>query len=136
MKIRHKRPDHKNALSILYAAEREMTFTLSLQPTPESARTIIRNIYECFRMLGDALLVSKGIASDDHVLPMQTLLQLHVKTNRPIQLIDSLRKLRHHINYYGYTPKTEELHDVISIAQACFQPLLKEVKKTITTPLS
>ena len=61
--MRYKRPDKKNALSIINAAEREMKFTLSLKLTEESGSTIVRNIYECFRMIGDALLVLKGMSS-------------------------------------------------------------------------
>ncbi|MCK5233583.1 MAG: hypothetical protein KAJ91_02085 [Candidatus Aenigmarchaeota archaeon] len=68
--MRYKKPDRKNALSIINAAEMEMSFTLSLKPTEESAPTIVRNIYECFRMLGDALLVVDGIESEDHLMPI------------------------------------------------------------------
>ena len=129
MRIKH--PDKKNALSIVHAAERELAFTLKIAVTDESAFTIIRNIYECFRMLGDALLVAKGFESQDHVEPMRELQNTQVKTDRPLKLIDTLRKLRHDINYYGYTPSKIEADDAISIAHACFPQLLKFVKKEI-----
>ena len=61
--LRYKRPDHKNALSIIEAAKRDLNFTLSIKFSDESGATIVRNIYESFRMLGDALLVAKGIKS-------------------------------------------------------------------------
>jgi len=57
--MRYKRPDKKNALSLAEAAQRELNFTLKLELNEESASTIIRNIYESFRMLGDAILVSQ-----------------------------------------------------------------------------
>ncbi|MEK6847269.1 MAG: hypothetical protein AABY16_03825, partial [Nanoarchaeota archaeon] len=60
---RIKHPDKKNALSIIQSAEKELKYTLTLPITEESAFNIIRNIYECFRMLGDAKLISKGIVS-------------------------------------------------------------------------
>ena len=129
--MRYKRPDKKNALSIIGAAEREMRFTLSMKPTEDSGPTIIRNIYECFRMLGDALLVSKGIKSTDHITPIKELLEVKVETTRPINLIDNLRRLRHNINYYGYKPKLIEVEDVLSVAKSIFQPLLKTVKKKL-----
>lgn len=131
MTIRYKRPDKKNAQSILSAAKRDITFTLNLKPSDESAATIIRNVYESFRMLGDALLVAKGIESEDHVTPIKELLKLHVTTSRPIYLIENLRKLRHNINYYGYSPTLIESEDVISIAKSCFEPLLKAVRKEV-----
>lgn len=127
MTIRYKRPDRKNALSILDAAKKDMEFTLSLSPTEEAGSTIIRNIYECFRMLGDAVLVAKGIESIDHIMPIKELLKLRVATSRPINLIDNLRRLRHNINYYGYSPKLVEIEDAVSIAKSCFKPLFKEV---------
>lgn len=127
--MRYKRPDTKNALSIIDAAEREMTFTLSLKPTDESASTIVRNIYENFRMLGDAILLSKGIESEDHLAPIHELITLKIETERPLNIIDNLRRLRHNINYYGYRPNLSEVQDVISIAKTLFQPILKEIKK-------
>lgn len=132
MTIRYKRPDKKNALSIVNAAKKDMKFTLTLEPTGESGATIVRNIYECFRMLGDSLLVAKGIESEDHITPIKELLKLQVSTNRPISLIENLRKLRHNINYYGYSPKLIEVEDVISLAKSCFNPLLEEVLRQIS----
>ena len=129
MNNRVTRPDKKNALSIINAAEREMKFTLKQEVNEESAFNIIRNIYESFRMLGDALLVSKGIVSKDHVEQIKELETVQVSTARPIKLIDSLRKLRHNINYYGYIPTRAEAEDAISISHACFNPLLNWIKK-------
>lgn len=127
--MRHRRPDKKNAQSLLEAAKREMDFTLSIQPSEASASTIIRNIYECFRMLGDVLLLIKGIESEDHITPINELLSIKVETKRPILLIGSLRTLRHNINYNGYKPCIAELNDVLSIAKECFMPLYSEIKK-------
>ncbi len=128
MNQRIKHPDRKNALSILQAAEREMQYTLKLQVTDESAFNIIRNVYECFRMLGDASLVSKGFISQDHIEQIKELEGIPIKTERPIKIIDTLRKLRHNINYYGYIPSKAEAEDAISIAKACFNPLLEFIK--------
>jgi hypothetical protein len=125
--MRYRRPDKKNALSIIEAAKREMAFTLTLEPTQDSGSTIVRNIYECFRMLGDAILASKGIESGDHIMPITVLLNIKADTNRPIQVIDSLRRLRHNINYYGYRPNLDETNDAISIAESCFEPLSSAV---------
>ena len=128
---RIKHYDKKNALSIIIAAEREMQFTLKQEISEESAFNIIRNIYECFRMLGDANLISKGIVSQNHIEQIKELESLEVKTERPIKLVDSLRKLRHNINYYGYIPKKIEAQDAVSIAQSCFYHLLNAVKKNL-----
>ncbi len=131
MEIRYKRPDSKNALSILNSVKIDMEFTLSLKLDKKSSSTIVRNIYECFRMLGDAILISKGIESTDHIRPIVELTNLKVKTSRPINVINNIRVLRHNINYYGYSPTIIEARDVISIANSCFKPLLSEVSKII-----
>jgi len=129
--MRYKRPDSKNALSIVEAAKREIKYTLSIKLTEESGSTIIRNIYESFRMLGDSLLVKKGIVSQDHLEPIKELLKLQVSTPRPINLIENLRILRHNINYYGYQPKIDEVKDVLSFAESSFEIIYNQVLKII-----
>ncbi|MEK6974688.1 MAG: hypothetical protein AABW41_05640 [Nanoarchaeota archaeon] len=129
MKI--KRPDSKNALSLIVESEREMKFTLTIALNEDSTSTIVRNIYECFRMLGEAVLINKGFESKDHVESINALLKINVVTIRPINVIDNLRRLRHNINYYGYHPTIAETKDAIDIANSCFNPLLSYIKKTI-----
>lgn len=129
--MRYKRPDKKNALSILEASERDMKYTDTLEISEQSGPTIVRNVYECFRMLGDSLLVAKGIEAEDHITPINELIKLKVNTDRPINLIDNLRRLRHNINYYGYKPKMDEVNEVKAVAKCFFEPILKEVRKKI-----
>ena len=130
--MRYKRPDKKNALSLLEAARNDLDFTFTIKISEDSGSTIIRNIHNSFRMIGDSLLVSKGIEPTDHITPIKELLKLNVKTSRPINLIDSIRRLRNNINYYGYRPKLNEVEDAVSIAKTCFQPMYKEVKKIVS----
>src|SRR3989344_1573177 len=112
--MRYKRPDLKNANSILNSAKETMDFTLSLDINESSGSTIARNIYECFRMLGDAILVKKGISSEDHLLPIREVAAVKINSERPIAAIETLRLLRHNINYYGYLPNVAEVRDAIS----------------------
>ena len=128
---RYKKPDVKNALSILEAAKREMDYTFSLKVDEAGGSTIIRNVYESFRMLGDALLVKKGIKSQDHLAPLQELVRINVETRRPIGLIETLRLLRHNINYYGYKPKIIEVEDILDFARAVFPMAFREVKRLV-----
>ena len=128
---RQKHPDKKNAASILEAASQQMKYTLTLESNDFSAFNIIRNIYECFRMLGDALLITQGTESEDHLAPIHELMKIKVETPRSITLVDHLRRMRHNINYYGYTPKKEEADDAISLAKACFELLLNTIKREI-----
>lgn len=131
MTIRYKRPDNKDALSLLESARREMKYTLTIPLTEESGATIIRNIYECFRMLGDSLLVKQGIESQYHIMPINELMKIKISILRPINLIDNLRRLRHNVNYYGYKPKLEEVRDFLDFAKKCFVSISKEVGRII-----
>ena len=132
MSIRYKRPDKKNALSILQAAKKEIKFTLKLELNEESASTIVRNIYEAFRMLGDALLVFQGIKSEDHLAPIKELMKIKVVTSRPLAALDNYRILRHNINYYGYSPTIREVEDLIDFTKKCFEPAYQVVLKEIS----
>jgi len=129
--MRIKRPDAKNALSIIESSKRQMNFTLSIKISSESSETIIRNIYGCYRMLGDALLVKEGIESQDHLEPLNELSKLKLATSRPINIIEALRLLRHNINYYGYKPKIEEVEYAVNFAKDSFDEVYKEVLKII-----
>lgn len=127
MTIRYRRPDHKNALSLLQACRREMRYTRTIAVSADSAPTIVRNVYESFHMLSEALMTVRGKEAIDHAEALRELLALKVKTGRPIALIDNLRQLRHNVNYYGYSPSEDEAEDALSIAEACFEPLFDAV---------
>ena len=127
--MRIKRPDSKNALSLVEEAEREMKFILTIKLNEDSSSTIVRNIYESFRMLGNALLAIKGLESKDHKDSINAILTLNINTKRPLNTLDNLRRLRHNINYYGYHPTIAETKDVIDIANSCFRPVLEAVKR-------
>ena len=129
--IRFKHHDPKNAESILNASIKQMNYTLTLEITNDSSFNIIRNIYECFRMLGDVLLVSKGRVSEDHIEQIKALENLQVKLERPIKIVDNLRKMRHNINYYGYNPEKIEAEDAVNFSKSCFQPLAEAVRKNL-----
>lgn len=128
---RIKHSDKKNAESIIEASIKQMSYTLKLESNDESAFNIIRNIYECFRMLGDALLVSRGLVSEEHIEQIIAIENMNLKTARPIKLIDSLRRMRHNINYYGFSPKKNDADDAVSFAKLCFNQVVNAVKKEI-----
>lgn len=132
--IRKRTPDKTKARSMVEAAVIEMKFIRTLKVSRESGATIIRGIYEDFRMLGDALLFIKGkeaIGPDHHNEMINELFTLNVKTKRPIRILNNLKSLRNNINYRGYIPTVEEVNDSLSIAEDCFEPILKEVKKEL-----
>lgn len=127
--MRHKIPDKEKAKSLIASAKKDYEYTLMLGVNDNSANTIIRNIYESFRMLGEALLILKGIGFTDHIECINELINLDIKTKRNVQILDYLRRTRHGINYYGYIAKKEEAEEVLSIAKDFFMEFYKEVEK-------
>ena len=97
----NKFPDKDRARSLMQNSIRDMKYTLTLNISEESANTIVRNIYESFRMLGEAILLKKGIRPIDHINSIDEILKLELKTSNPLNILENLRRLRHNINYYG-----------------------------------
>ena len=114
------RIDIQKARSLLSAAKRDYEFTLTITPSPQSSATIIRNVYESFRMLGEAKLALSGIKSADHSMQIQELIRLPVDTKRPLQALQEIKRIRHSINYDGYEPRVTQAEDALDIARACF----------------
>ena len=132
MEVRYKIPDKKKALDLIESAKKEIEFTFSLLVNDKSSNTIVKNIYESFRMLGEASLINRGIEPQDHVICISELLDFNVSTLRPLNLIEKLRKLRHNINYNGYRADVEEAKESLSIAKSCFKVLFNEINQNIT----
>ncbi len=132
--IRKRTPDKFKAQSMIRAAEVEIGFIVKLEPSTESASTIVRGVYESFRMLGDAFLLIHGkeaSGTDHHVEMINELFTLKVATKRPIQVIINLKNLRNKVNYHGYIPTIEEAKDALSIVDSCFEPVIKKIKEEI-----
>jgi uncharacterized protein (UPF0332 family) len=118
-------------MSILAASRKDMEYTKTIIVNGASASTIIRNVYESFRMLGDALCVARGKESKDHITSIEEIYTIRADTPRPLRTIDNQRQLRHNINYYGYQPTMAEAEDVMSFARSCFDILAKAIEKDI-----
>jgi len=131
--MREKIPDKNKALSLILSAEKDMLYTLRLEISDEAANTIIRNVYECFRMLGEALLIGRGIETSDHIMMINEIINLKIETSRSLFILDNLRRLRHNINYYAYRANKEEAKNFISLAKSDFSNIFIKVKEIIET---
>lgn len=128
--IRRRVPDKFKAKSLLESAKLEMKFIKTLEVSTESGSTIVGRTYENFRRLGEALMLIRGKEAKgpgQHRTIINELLTLKVETTRPIQVLRNLKKIREDINYNGYIPNMAEIEDVLSITNACFNPILKEI---------
>ena len=126
-----KQPDKQRAKSLVESSLNDIKFILKISPKEESANIIVRNIYESFRMLGESLLLKKGIKKIDHANSINELIRLNLNTKKPLNLLANLMRLLHNINYNGYKANIFEAKETIILAKSCYLPLLDEVKKTI-----
>lgn len=131
MTLRTVQPDKKRAASMIEAAEREMDYVVHQAMKAEAAATLVRAMYECFRMVGDALLLARGFEAKDHHVMIDEVLHMDVETPQPLVVLDRLRRTRMKINYEGYFPTKEELDDFHSFSRACWQPVLTAAKKRL-----
>ena len=132
MSARFKQPDKKSAVSMVESAMRDMEFTLTLPVSEASGSTVVRNIYECFRMLGEALLIAKGEIVKGHEPHIKAFLSFPgVPTSRPPQSIENIQNLRNSINYYGYHPQVIEVEEAVKFAEACFTPYAQAIRKSL-----
>ncbi len=132
--IRLRTPDKAKAKSMVFAAELDMDFISGLPVTIKSAQSIIRGIYENFRILGDALLTAQGFKTsgiDHHTQMIDALIRLDIKTARPLVLLKELKKMRHQINYNGYVPTENDAKYVVELKATFWADVLSEVKKQI-----
>lgn len=120
-------PDKRKAESFVLMAKRDLETVFQMTQFKYYNNLVIRNIYECFRMLGEALLLSKGIKSSDHILPINELISFSEKSGRNLIILDTLRRLRHNINYYAYSAKQEEALEAIRIAKDNFNFLADKI---------
>jgi len=130
--MREKKPDKKRALALLNAARNDIEFTLSLKITDESSPTIVRNIYESFRMLGEALLIAKGFESSVHQDALKELYNLNAEMERPVRIIENLKTIRDNINYRGYLATKKDANEAVSIAKDLFNPIYIAAEKAIS----
>lgn len=129
MELRKKKPDFEKAKSLISVAESDMNFTFKLKISEESANTIVRNVYECFRMLGEALLAAEGFEGADHVACIQRILKLDINSKISLNFLEALRKIRHNVNYYGYKTGIVEAEEAVAFSREGFGKIIKKIRE-------
>jgi len=114
---------------MLENAKEDIKFTLKLKISKDSCNTIIRNIYEDFRILGEAVLLSKGIKSFDHKAMIEELIKLD--NDAHLLFLNTIKEIRHKINHKGYSSAITEAKDAIDFAEKHFNDIYEKVKNEI-----
>lgn len=129
--MREKKPDKPRAMSLLKASRNDIKFTLSIEITKESSPTIVRNIYESFRRLGEAILIARGFESSVHAEALNELFTLKANTKRPVRIIENLKGIRDNINYRGYEASINDAKEAAEIAKDLFKDISKAAEDRI-----
>jgi hypothetical protein len=129
--MREKFSDKKNALSLIESSKKDLEFTFTLKVSEDSANTIIRNVYESFRILGEALLIYRGISTSDHIEMINEIINLRINSSRPLNILDNLRRLRHNINYYAYRASKEEAQNILDFAKENYILIFDKINNII-----
>ncbi len=132
--MREKKPDLFRALSLLKAARIRHDFCMGLVVSDESASTIVSEIYESFRMQGEALLIAEGkesIGSESHTFVMNALIALRPSSQRPAQVLLNLKDIRNKMNYKGYIALAGEATEAKDIATSLFNALESQIKTQV-----
>lgn len=87
---------------------------------PRNNRLIVRNVYECMRMVGQALFLVDGTQESKHEACIWRLCGEDKEA-------DKLRYLRHAVNYQGYTPSSDETAQAIDTAKRLMKSGLEEI---------
>ncbi len=127
-------PNPAKAQSLLLAAEHQVSYSKTIAVSEEATPIIIKEIYDSFLMTGEALMLLRGKHAQSkghHRIILNELITLPINTSRPLENLKTLQELRRKILYDGYHPTITEAHDVLSLADACFPPLLEAVKKEV-----
>ncbi len=119
------------ARDLVQQARRDIAAAQQIPVNDTTAATIVRNVYEAFRMLGEARLSLAGIKSTDHGTQLTELERLKIETARPLAYIENVKRVRHRINYDGYAAQVAEADDALDFAEKAFDACATAVEKEI-----
>lgn len=117
-------PANKARARNLFRTAQDSFDTISqLSVNEKSAKTIIRDLYECLRQFAQAKGYEKGYSFQNHAA-IQHFLDEVLGLARAARQFDRFRKLRNGINYYGDSVSVETANDALeSIPQ-----MMNEIK--------
>lgn len=93
--------DKEKIKAILSLAEKRVTFVTSLNVTEASVSFIVENYYEIIKELLIALLLKKGMRSDNHQCLITYFYKNYPQHEGEAHLILQLSYLRNRLEYYG-----------------------------------
>jgi hypothetical protein len=98
--IREIKPNLARAKNLQTAAYDSLGVLEEINVTSKSAKTIVRDLYECLRQCCEAKAYKHGFKFANHEV-IKYFLKEKLKLRTPSIQFDRLRKIRNGINYYG-----------------------------------
>lgn len=129
--IRIRDKDNERVKSIISSAEKNADFTKTIAITEKSSDLIFREIYESIRQLGDAKLWLLGYEPRTHEVSLDILKDLDIKDKLKLNSLDRFKKIRHDLNYRGFSTTLEQAKEIIEFWNKCGKEIIKILKKDL-----
>ena len=108
--LRRRSPDKARIRSMLEAAKRTSEYVCRLEINEESAAVVFRELYECLRQIGDALLWRSGWEPLKHTASIEALKEEVGYVD--YEKLDRLRIIRNNANYRGYSVSVQNALEI------------------------
>jgi len=117
--------------SILISAETNAAVTLKIPLNDDSASIIYRELYECIRQLGDAMLWINGYEPLNHEVSLDAIRSLDIKNKMPLNHLSRFKAIRNDINYRGFRASLAQAREIMDFWKKCGPEILEKIRKEI-----
>ena len=128
--IRPRQIDTERIKSILKSAETNATVTLKIPLSDDSASIIYRELYECIRQLGDAMLWTNGYEPLSHEVSMDAIRELDIKNKILLNHLTRFKSIRNDINYRGFRASQTQAKEIMDFWKKCGSEILEKIKNS------
>ncbi len=129
--LRKRSPDMKQADTLIDAANERASIAKAIPLSEKSATTILSELYESFKNLGNARWWVLGYkpTKDAHVVSMLIISKAQIAHAYKVQNIDRFRQLRNKANYDGYRVTLGEAKEILGLWNEVSEELIEWVKE-------
>ncbi len=124
--LRKRTIDTQRLNSLLSSAKDNSDYASSLEINEKSSTAIFKELYDCFRQLGDAKLLLLGYESQgkgSHEVSIEAIQEEKVDF-LAFNNLDRFRRLRNDANYKGYKATVADAQDISNVWKNCGNKLI------------
>ena len=123
-RLRTRQIDKEKIKSLVNSSRTNAEVVLSMVLTEKSATVIFREIYESIRQLGDVQWWLLGYEPLDHDVSLIIFKDIRIITLK-YYLLDRFKKIRHDINYRGFTASILQAKEIIAFWNETSEEIIK-----------